>query len=102
MFILDTCKRRDRRGFNERLFLFWYPPACVNRHRMDSELDERLVKLETKAAYQEVATTDSSKAVYELEMRVARLEGLVKKMAQQLKQVGVMGDDSPNQKPPHY
>ncbi len=68
----------------------------------DRELEERLQKLETKVAYQEVGTTDSSKAIYELEMRVAKLEALVQTMAKQLKHQGIEGDTSQHQKPPHY
>lgn len=69
---------------------------------LDPQLEERLQQLEMKVAYHEVGATDGSRALYELERRVHQAETLLKALTAQLKALGIHGDDSADQKPPHY
>ncbi|MEN9580073.1 MAG: SlyX [Pseudomonadota bacterium] len=69
---------------------------------LDPFLEERLQQIEMKVAYQEVGGTDASRALYELERRVSKAETQLKALSAHLKALGIHGDDSADQKPPHY
>lgn len=68
----------------------------------EEQLEERLQILETKVAYHEVASTEMNKTIYDQERRIAGLELYIKTMGKQLRELGISGDNSPDQKPPHY
>ena len=70
----------------------------------EDSLDPRLEALEVKAAYQEATIGQLSKALFEQEQRVERLERAMKEMASKLKEL--VGEGLPpmpaNERPPHY
>lgn len=69
---------------------------------MTTAIEERFQDLETRFAYQEKALSELSDVVFRQQRTLDALEQRVKKMSEQLRELGFTGDDSLDQKPPHY
>lgn len=67
-------------------------------------LEERLIDMETKIAYQEDLLEELNKIVYQQQQKLAQLEALCATLArhiQSLAEAGAAGR-SGNERPPHY
>jgi SlyX protein len=64
--------------------------------------DARFERLETRFAYQERALAELNGVVFQHQRTIDVLERRVKKMGEQLRELGFAGDDSKDQPPPHY
>ena len=67
-------------------------------------MDEQLVDIETKVAYQERAMTDTARALLELSQRVDRIEKAMEMLSRKLagQQPGEPAEEPRDEKPPHY
>lgn len=64
--------------------------------------EERFQRLETRVAYQERELVELNRVVFQHERTIEQLQSRLAKISTQLRELGVAGDDSPEQKPPHY
>lgn len=64
--------------------------------------EERFQQLETRIAYQEREIAELNGVVFRHERTIDRLQARLAKVSTQLRDLGIAGDDSPDQKPPHY
>ncbi len=70
---------------------------------MEHEFEARLERLETRLAWQEDAVAELSRQGFEREKRIERLESLVRKLSERLRDSG--GHELPppeDERPPHY
>ncbi len=76
----------------------------MNTDGIESGIEERLIGLETMDAYHQRALDESGAQIFELSQRVARLEKIVGKMAEKLKEIAQEKEPSlpVNERPPHY
>ena len=67
-------------------------------------MDERLVDIETKLAYQERAMTDTAKAMLALSQRVDRIEKALEMLSRKFSGQRENGseEETRDEKPPHY
>jgi SlyX protein len=65
-------------------------------------VDDRFEHLETRFAYQEKALAELSDVVFQQQLSIDLLERRVRKMSEQMRELGIAGDDSKDQVPPHY
>ncbi len=66
--------------------------------------ETRLLELETKTSYQEAELLEMSKALFEQDRRIERLEALLRDLRDRVKELAGEGQ-SPlpeNERPPHY
>jgi SlyX protein len=93
-------RSKDRR---EAVF-FFVGPGGVMEHEAPDEARARMEALEVKVAYQDATIEELSGALYEQDLRLDRLERLVKDFAGRLKEVA--GEGLPplplDERPPHY
>jgi SlyX protein len=64
--------------------------------------DERFQVLETRVAYQEKEIAELSDVVFRQQRTIDAMSVQVKKMSDQLREMGFSGDDAKDQPPPHY
>jgi len=67
--------------------------------------EERLVKIETKIAYQEKIIKDLNDVICEQQQEIERIGSLCDALVKRVKEISglTMGIDAPaNEKPPHY
>lgn len=65
--------------------------------------EERMIELETKIAFQELAIEDLQKLVYEQHKAITTLETKLERLTNELLGQGATGEAAPgNDKPPHY
>ncbi len=67
--------------------------------------EERLVKIETKIAYQEQTIKDLNDVLYEQQQEIERLGSICDSLLKRVKELSEFnpGIDAPvNEKPPHY
>jgi SlyX protein len=62
----------------------------------------RFLALETRVAYQEREIAELNGVVFQHQRTIDVLQAHLLKTSAQLRELGIAGDDSPNQKPPHY
>ena len=66
-------------------------------------MERRVERLEAASDYQKRDADEANARAYELENRVERLERLVAKMAERLRELGVGENDAPGDaRPPHW
>jgi SlyX protein len=68
-------------------------------------IEERLVDIETKIAFQEQAIKDLNDVVYEQQKKLDKLGAIVESLVQQNKELAKLSrqiDAPANEKPPHY
>jgi SlyX protein len=65
-------------------------------------MEERFRILETKYAYQEHEITKLSDVIFKQQLAIDKLEAQMKKITDQLRDLGFQGDNAQNQPPPHY
>lgn len=63
---------------------------------------ERITEVESKLAYHDKDIAELNAVVYEQQKQLDALERLVKKMSEQLQELGFDVDPRPDQPPPHY
>jgi SlyX protein len=64
--------------------------------------DERFQVLETRVAYQEKEIAELNGVVFQQQRTIDTLTIQLKKLGDQLRELGFHGDDSKDQPPPHY
>lgn len=64
--------------------------------------EQRFQRLETRVAYQEKELAELNDVVFQQQRALDALGQQVKKMSEQLRELGWTGDDSKDQRPPHY
>ena len=67
--------------------------------------EERLVKIETKIAFQEKTIKDLNDVLYEQQQEIERLGAICGDLVKRVKELSdvIQGSDAPaNEKPPHY
>ncbi len=67
--------------------------------------EERLVKIETKIAFQEKTIKDLNDVLYEQQREIERLGAICGDLVKRVKELSdfIQGSDAPaNEKPPHY
>lgn len=71
---------------------------------METDMDARLIGLETTDSYHQRALDESAAQIFELSQRVARLEKMIGKMAEKMKEMAQEKEPSLplNERPPHY
>jgi SlyX protein len=71
---------------------------------MAAELDERMVELETRLAFQEQALAELSDALAEARLELSRNDALLRRALAELhaSRPGVTGDPADEPPPPHY
>lgn len=67
-------------------------------------LEERLVNIETKIAFQEDLIEELNKMVYQQQKELGRLETICKSLARHIESLAEAGNESTpaNERPPHY
>ncbi len=76
----------------------------MNAEGSGTDVDERLIGLETTDSYHQRALDESAAQIFDLSRRVARLESMIGKMAQKVKEMAQEKEPSLplNERPPHY
>ena len=71
---------------------------------MAGELDDRLVELETRLAFQEQALAELSDALADARLELSRNDALLRRALEELhaSRPGVTGDAADEPPPPHY
>jgi uncharacterized coiled-coil protein SlyX len=64
-------------------------------------MEERFTVLETKIAYHDAELAEVSSVVFRQQRAIEALQAQLKRLTDQLKQLGFEGDTG-DQKPPHY
>lgn len=65
-------------------------------------MEERFCVIETKIAYHDGELAELSATVFRQQRAIDQLQAQLKRLTDQLKQLGFEGDPSEFQKPPHY
>lgn len=67
-------------------------------------IEERLINLETKIAYQEDLIEELNKTVYQQQKELERLEAICKSLAGHIESLSAARNEgmSANERPPHY
>jgi SlyX protein len=67
-------------------------------------IEERLVNIETKIAFQEDLIEELNKTVYQLQLKLDRLEAICQSLAQHVQSLSAARNDGmpANERPPHY
>jgi SlyX protein len=65
-------------------------------------MEERFCTLETKLAYQENELAELSQVLFRQQQVIDKMEAQLRRVMQQLGELGFTGDTRPDQKPPHY
>lgn len=71
---------------------------------MDTNLEDKIIALETKIAYQDASIEDLSSQLFEQQKVIERLESQMKTLGKKIRDVWT-GDQTgapADQKPPHY
>jgi len=71
---------------------------------MSAALEERLVELETRLAFQEHAVSELSDALAEARLELARNDALLRRALDELRasRAGITADPADEPPPPHY
>lgn len=67
-------------------------------------MEQRLIELETKLAFQESALQELNDLVYQQSQRLDKLEALFDRVAERLREVSehIRPESPANERPPHY
>jgi uncharacterized coiled-coil protein SlyX len=65
-------------------------------------MEERFLALETKVAYHDHHLADLDTVIFNQQRAIEQLQAELKRVMDQLKQLGFEGDPTQFQKPPHY
>jgi SlyX protein len=65
-------------------------------------MDERFSILETKVAYHEDNLAELNRVLFQQQRQLDAVQQQVKKLSEQLAELGIKADPTPHQKPPHY
>lgn len=67
-------------------------------------LEERLINIETKIAFQEDLIEELNKVVYQQQKKLGQLESICKSLARHIGSMAEAGNDSKpaSERPPHY
>jgi len=76
----------------------------TNTHPSPESIERRIVELESKSSYQELAILDMSKVLMEQDARIDRLEALLRALSDKVQELSGGGRPSlpANERPPHY
>jgi SlyX protein len=76
------------------------PPSSQDRHM----LEDRLVHIETKIAFQEDMIEELSKTIYQQQQKLERLEAVCRSLAGHIEALSAAKDGGmpANERPPHY
>ncbi len=69
---------------------------------MDEKVHERFCGVETKVAYHDRDLAEMNTTLYRQQQIIDQLQADLKKVRQQLMQLGLEGDPDKDQPPPHY
>lgn len=69
---------------------------------MDAATEERFHGLESKIAYVDKDVAELNTTVFRQQQLIEKLESQLKKVREQLVSLGIEGDTSRDQPPPHY
>ena len=67
-------------------------------------IEERLVNIETKIAFQEDLIEELNKVIYQQQQKLSRLEAICSSLASHIRSLAEAGNESvtANERPPHY